>query len=197
MENKGRYVQSAWRRAWIMFDLDNGHKCGRNDVGKGYLWVFETKAKALAHQKEIASLTGSSIGINNAKRPHNWHFFHKGNKILCRSGYEVIYANFLMENGIEFKYEPKQFKLSNGVRYLPDFQIENTFIEVKGYLSDRSKVKMQKFSEDFNLQILYWDDLVVDCCLPFKSYSSFFKKAKTLNIEIEDFLAQQIYKKVK
>lgn len=60
---------------------------------------------------------------------------------------------------------------------------------------DRSKVKMQKFSEDFNLQILYWDDLVVDCCLPFKSYSSFFKKAKTLNIEIEDFLAQQIYKK--
>lgn len=52
MENKGRYVQSAWRRAWIMFDLDNGHKCGRNDVGKGYLWVFETKAKALAHRKE-------------------------------------------------------------------------------------------------------------------------------------------------
>ena len=109
----------------------------------------------------------------------------------------MIYANFLMENRIEFKYEPKQFKLSNGVRYLPDFQIDETFVEVKGYLSDRSNTKMQKFSENFNLRVLYWSDLVVDCCLPFKSYSSFFKKAKTLNIKIEDFLAQQIYKKIK
>jgi hypothetical protein len=146
------------------------------------------------HQKEMASLTGSSIGINNAKRPHNWYFILNEKKILCRSGYEVIYANFLMENGINFKYEPKQFKLGNGVRYLPDFQIDDTFVEVKGYLSDRSKIKMKKFSENFSLQVLYWDDLVEGCHLPFKSYSSFFKKAKSMNIQVEDYLADRLYK---
>ena len=69
--------------------------------------------------------------------------------------------------------------------------------EVKGYLSDKSNRKMKKFAEDFSLQVLYWDDLVKDCHLPFKSYSSFFKKAKASNIKIEDFLAQQIYRKIK
>lgn len=146
------------------------------------------------HQKEMASLTGSSIGINNAKRLHNWYFLYNGNKILCRSGYEVIYANFLIESEIDFKYEPKQFKLGNGMRYLPDFQIDDAFVEVKGYLSNKSSTKMKKFSEDFNLQILYWDDLVAECSLPFKSYSSFFKKAKSVNMKVEDYLAKQLYK---
>ena len=45
------YVPTGWRRAWIMFDLDNGHSWGKNDPGKGYIWVFRTKREALAHKK--------------------------------------------------------------------------------------------------------------------------------------------------
>lgn len=46
------YIKTAWRRAWIMWDLDNGHAWGKNDSGKGYMWVFPTKKEALAHKKE-------------------------------------------------------------------------------------------------------------------------------------------------
>lgn len=45
------YVKCAWRRAWLLFDLDNGHSWGLNDSGKGYVWVFKTKKEAIAHKK--------------------------------------------------------------------------------------------------------------------------------------------------
>ena len=46
------YVSCAYRRAWILFDLDNGHSWGGNDVGKGYMWVFKTKKEAIEHKKK-------------------------------------------------------------------------------------------------------------------------------------------------
>lgn len=45
------YVSCAWRRAWLVFDLDNGHSWGLNDSGKGYVWVFKTKKEATNHKK--------------------------------------------------------------------------------------------------------------------------------------------------
>jgi hypothetical protein len=49
MEN---YVTCGYRRAWIMWDLDNGHSWGGNDPGKGYVWVFKTRKEALEHRKK-------------------------------------------------------------------------------------------------------------------------------------------------
>ena len=47
MKTTGEYVQCAYRKAWLMFDLDNGHKCNNIcDNGKGYLWIFKTKKEA-------------------------------------------------------------------------------------------------------------------------------------------------------
>lgn len=50
MENDN-YVTCGWRRAWIMWDLANGHACSKNDPGKGYMWVFKTRREALEHRK--------------------------------------------------------------------------------------------------------------------------------------------------
>jgi len=52
MEIVENYVTCGWRRAWIMWDLDNGHANSQNDSGKGYFWVFKTKREALEHRKE-------------------------------------------------------------------------------------------------------------------------------------------------
>ena len=52
MNKAGIYVSCAWRRAWIMWDLDNGHAWNRNDPGKGYMWVFKTKKDALEHKRQ-------------------------------------------------------------------------------------------------------------------------------------------------
>lgn len=35
-----------------MWDLDNGHAWSKNDSGKGYAWLFPTKAAALKHRKK-------------------------------------------------------------------------------------------------------------------------------------------------
>ena len=48
----GNYVQCGYRRAWIMWDLGNGHAWGKNDAGKGYMWIFKTRSAALKHRKE-------------------------------------------------------------------------------------------------------------------------------------------------
>lgn len=45
------YVRCGFRSAWIMFDLENGHSCGKNDSGKGYIWIFSTRKEALKHRK--------------------------------------------------------------------------------------------------------------------------------------------------
>jgi hypothetical protein len=51
MNDKPQYVQTAFRKAWVLFDLDNGHKWG-NGSGKGYMWVFPTRKAATEHKKK-------------------------------------------------------------------------------------------------------------------------------------------------
>ena len=46
------YVTCGWRRMWIMWDLDNGHACHKNDPGKGYAWIFKTRKEALNHRRQ-------------------------------------------------------------------------------------------------------------------------------------------------
>ena len=46
------YIRCGWRRAWIMWDLDNGHAWDKQDPGKGYMWVFPTRKEALMHRRK-------------------------------------------------------------------------------------------------------------------------------------------------
>jgi len=46
------YIECGWRRAWIMWDLDNGHAWSKGDPGRGYLWVFKTKKEAIEHKRQ-------------------------------------------------------------------------------------------------------------------------------------------------
>lgn len=46
------YVRCGFRSAWIMFDLENGHAWGKNDSGKGYIWIFSTRKEALEHRRK-------------------------------------------------------------------------------------------------------------------------------------------------
>lgn len=47
-----RYISVSYCRAWVMWDLDNGHAWNKQDSGKGYLWVFPTKKEALEHKRK-------------------------------------------------------------------------------------------------------------------------------------------------
>lgn len=78
-----------------------------------------------------------------------------------RSGWERKYADWLIRRGIRYEYEPKKFNLKykkNGklkyVGYVPDFRLPRqrrvpveTWVEVKGYMSEKDKLKIDLFKK--------------------------------------------------
>jgi hypothetical protein len=66
-----------------------------------------------------------------------------------RSGYEVMFAEALDAKAIEWQYEPRLFKLEDGMRYRPDFYLPATdeWVEVKGWYKEKDKEKVRKFHE--------------------------------------------------
>lgn len=181
----------------------NGYSCNclcdcGNHTRQIYADLVKSKVKSCGcYQKEMASIIGSKIGLNNGKNLNKWYFILDGKKRFCRSGFEVFYANYLMDNNIEFVFEIKSFKLLNGKRYLPDFYLkkENKYIEIKGYFSEISKEKINLFSFNNKIEVLLWNKLVEVCKLPFKSYSNYKKRAEKLNMSVCDYLAQKRYVK--
>ncbi len=72
----------------------------------------------------------------------------KGRVFNFRSGnrYELGVAKILDERRLTWMYETHTLKLSNGHRYVPDFWVKEwkTFVEVKGWPFDISKVKLAR-----------------------------------------------------
>lgn len=150
------------------------------------------------YAKELASKRLSNNNI--ALQKHNWYFIKDNEKVYCRSSYEVLYANYLILNNIDFEYEPQVFKIASGRRYTPDFYLkeQDLYIEIKGVdyeILDRGnqKEKFDIFKENHNIKLYMWEDLRKICNLKYMYYSSYKNRAKRLKIDIEDYLGQLIY----
>ncbi len=171
--------------------------CGK-EFERKYAEIIGSKSSSCGCWKsEISSAIGS-ITCKNSKscQKRDWHFIHQGEKIPCRSSYEVLYANYLIDNNIEFEYEPQIFILSNKRRYTPDFWLknENLYVEVKGLDHGSQGVNREFFIKDGNkLTMLKWDDLVALCKLPCKSQGTYTVRARKLGITPESYFAQRIY----
>lgn len=80
-----------------------------------------------------------------------------------RSSWEVAFAKYLDKHGLHWQYEPKQFQLSSGEVYIPDFYIveHNKWIELKGFWTHQSQRKIALFKKEFdvNFEILRKNDL--------------------------------------
>ena len=143
--------------------------------------------------KEQSSITGSNTGLNNRTKncsKWGWHIIKDDVKIKMRSGYEVMYAIILENKRIEWEYEPKCFKLQNGMRYTPDFYLPKTneWIEVKGMYTEIAKIKHQKFIEEGNkLTLVFIEDIQKE--LPY-SYAK-FKKGWVTNHRVVDTIIDE------
>jgi hypothetical protein len=152
--------------------------CGNSKQVKcAYSELLKGKVKSCGcWQKEMASKTGSLIGLNNNKQAGKNKWVYKN--IFMRSGLEVIYAKYLDSIGVNWLYEPKIFKLSNGLRYNPDFYLldSNLWVEVKGYLTEQESVKIKLFQDTGeSLKIYYLQDIERITGL---SYRKFLKEYK-------------------
>jgi len=92
--------------------------------------------------------------MNNIK---NGKFVYNG--IKFRSNWEIIFAKGLDKHNIKWKYEPKIFELKDGSHYLPDFYLpeHDKWIEIKGYMYDQSRKKIQQFMKEHNNFLLLND----------------------------------------
>lgn len=79
---------------------------------------------------------------------------HQGKKWL-RSTWEIVLADYLSDNNIDWYYEYEWLILDNGIKYLPDFYIpaENKYIEVKGWKNDNSMKKFLLANKKYNIEL--------------------------------------------
>jgi predicted nuclease of restriction endonuclease-like RecB superfamily len=86
----------------------------------------------------------------------------KYKSIWMRSSWEVAYAKWCDRNRIKWLYEPKTFDLGN-CTYTPDFYLPetDTYVEIKGYWRDRSKLKFELFKKTYdNILLLKEKNLI-------------------------------------
>ena len=79
-----------------------------------------------------------------------------------RSSWEANYARLLNYQGVIWEYEKDTFELSSGGSYTPDFKIgSNEYVEIKGWLTDVAKEKLQLFKNEYphiKLQLIQRDE---------------------------------------
>lgn len=67
-----------------------------------------------------------------------------------RSSWEAEVDKMLYHAQVDYEYEPKVYDLSIGITYRPDFVVgDDTVIEVKGFVTDRSLKQANAFGSDY------------------------------------------------
>jgi hypothetical protein len=94
-----------------------------------------------------------------------------GSIIWLKSTYETRFAIALTQLDILWEYETKSFELYNISPYHPDFYLPeyNLWIEVKGYLNDKAKEKLNQFTIKYpneKLRMVYDNDIkIIEYCI--------------------------------
>ncbi len=175
--------------------------CGKVVHRDRYKMIKSKNPSCGCQKAEIWSMIGTLYGSKNSRnyKVKNWYFLKDGQKVKCRSSYEVIYANYLTDNEIEFEYEPRAFHLSNNRQYTPDFYLkrENLYVELKGMENPRQEPNRAAFIEDgYKLKVMKWEDLRDECKIPYRSYSGFRKSSLKFPGGMEEYYGQFAYKNV-
>jgi len=132
---------------------------------------------------------------------HSWYFIKDGKEIRCRSSFEALYANYLIDSKILFEYEPETFCLENDRLYTPDFYLNarNIYVEIKSPITvnDIQMKKIELFRISHRLDILYIADILKLMQSPYNNSSFIYYYSKKLNMRQEDYIANRIYLTVK
>lgn len=91
-----------------------------------------------------------------------------------RSRLEARWAVFFDQLNIPYEYEPEGYDLGNGYYYLPDFRIDDFFIEVKPseQPTEEEKAKARLLSEHAGC------DVVIVCGQPLNHYSVWYRNGE-------------------
>ena len=77
----------------------------------------------------------------------------------CDSSWELAYIIYCLDHNINIKRNYKSFNYQydgNNKKYIPDFIVDNQYIEIKGYYTEIVDIKAKSVQ---NIKILYYKDL--------------------------------------
>lgn len=115
----------------------------------------------ILHNKQTQSIRHSSGGKRHGagRGKKGWY---KG--YFCDSSWELALVIYWLDHGIQFKryngYFEYQFQ-GKTKKYYPDFELtDGTIVEVKGYISNQWKAKLDAFPKDRKLLIFSKEQLL-------------------------------------
>jgi hypothetical protein len=104
---------------------------------------------------EKMKLVGGGYRQGSGRGKKGWY---KG--YWCDSSWELAWVIYQLEHGVKFERNVEKFEYfvnDKKHNYIPDFKIENTYIEIKGYDSDVWQNKLEQFPH--KLDILYGNEM--------------------------------------
>ena len=112
------------------------------------------KANEMKKKLSIRS-SGENNPMFGRPSPHRKGGFRKDLGHYVRSNWEADFARILKLHNLKYQYEVKTFRLvrANGeiIHYTPDFYVQsnNTFYEIKGWMHELDKEKIELFQEQY------------------------------------------------
>jgi DNA-directed RNA polymerase subunit RPC12/RpoP len=147
--------------------------------------------KKLAYNKSIRCQHCNAIFLYHTRQtvrtrlmtPKHIMAYKVGNTNM-RSSWEVLVSRFLTLSNIKWKYEPKRFYFDN-TSYTPDFYIPefDCFIEIKGWMRDSNKKKLNRFKSLFpDIIVTIWTkkELMLYLGITKHQLSTYYKQLKCL-----------------
>jgi DNA polymerase III alpha subunit len=135
-------------------------KISESLIGRTWEEMYgEARAQQL-HVYKSEIMSGSKNPMFGVKSPHRKGGYREDLGHYVRSNWEADFARILKLHNISYFYEPQTFALvrQNGdqLSYTPDFYIpaQNTFYEIKGWMHDLDKEKMELFQEQYPEYVL-------------------------------------------
>lgn len=113
------------------------------------------KHHSLETRRKLSKSGGYRYGSGLGK-----HGRYKGYK--CDSSWELAYVIYNLEHNITFERnrERFQYRIDGKLHhYTPDFICDGKYVEIKGYINEKWKAKVEQFPKDKTLLILYKTDM--------------------------------------
>lgn len=121
--------------------------------------IVKTCGSPTCFSKIISKNTKGKAGgyrLGSGRGMGGWY-----NGIHCDSSWELAYVIYCLDHKIDIKRNTKKFKYiyENKIHYyIPDFIVENDYVEIKGYTNSQWLAKLKYF--EFELTTYYKNDLL-------------------------------------
>lgn len=101
-------------------------------------------------KKKLALFGGYRKGSGRGKHGRYRSYY-------CDSSWELAFVIYNLEHGITFTRNTEKFEYvfeNKTHKYMPDWKIDDTYIEIKGYWTEQWQAKLNQFPKDKNLIII-------------------------------------------